>query len=363
MAFGPSRFQRSPNASPSTPYTHYLYRIVTGAGNVGRDSSASLAGSTASPARSLDSRPCRVRHHFGGFTLPNECRHSIEVPGDHGCRRHHHSWRDHCRSSWGLWISSSIHPRHSCAHPYPRRLGLDQPIRSTGTSWDLHWVDDRPRCRCHFSWQVARRYAVGAMGPLDFLGRAKWTPPGGWLVVTLLAASGLVLLGIAGLVGPGTVGKNPVHSDGPSRTPGGKPSQLSTAQPTGPIPRGYSVQQPPPVTTIPSAYLASARRSSSRSLSFASPGRSPASGRASTPSAPLLSYRSSPLVRYKTSFMRPMSGRLSSSRLGGTWSCHLLGRRCLGRRPLGRRLLLGGLCRLDAGVQGIHEVDDLRRGL
>src|SRR5262249_2613701 len=31
-------------------------------------------------------------------------------------------------------------------------------------------------------WVNARRYAVGRSGPLDFMGAAQWSPPGGWLV-------------------------------------------------------------------------------------------------------------------------------------------------------------------------------------
>jgi len=46
-----------------------------------------------------------------------------------------------------------------------------------------------------------RRYAVGSHGSLFFLGDAKWIPPGGWLLVTLLAVIGLSSLALAGAMG------------------------------------------------------------------------------------------------------------------------------------------------------------------
>ncbi|MDQ6725220.1 MAG: DUF2142 domain-containing protein [Actinomycetota bacterium] len=48
----------------------------------------------------------------------------------------------------------------------------------------------------------ARRYAVGLPGPLNFVGRAAWAPPLGWLlwmVVVAVAAAALVLAGFAGV--------------------------------------------------------------------------------------------------------------------------------------------------------------------
>jgi len=48
----------------------------------------------------------------------------------------------------------------------------------------------------------ARRYAVGVNGSLFFLHDAKWIPPGGWLVVGLLAIAGLGSLGVAGFLDP-----------------------------------------------------------------------------------------------------------------------------------------------------------------
>jgi hypothetical protein len=47
----------------------------------------------------------------------------------------------------------------------------------------------------------AQRYAVGEGGSIFFLFHAKWSPPGGWLVTTLVALVGLGCLGVAGFLG------------------------------------------------------------------------------------------------------------------------------------------------------------------
>jgi hypothetical protein len=47
----------------------------------------------------------------------------------------------------------------------------------------------------------AQRYAVGEGGSIFFLFHAKWSPPGGWLVTALLALVGLGCLGVAGFLG------------------------------------------------------------------------------------------------------------------------------------------------------------------
>jgi Predicted membrane protein (DUF2142) len=63
-----------------------------------------------------------------------------------------------------------------------------------------------------------RRYAVGANGPLDFLGRSLWQPPAGWglwVVLALIATGLMVLFGIAG--------------QGPARNQRTSPSQPSSA--------------------------------------------------------------------------------------------------------------------------------------
>lgn len=46
-------------------------------------------------------------------------------------------------------------------------------------------------------WVNAHRYAVGVDGPWWFLSEARWSPPGGWAVWALLAASGALLLVVA----------------------------------------------------------------------------------------------------------------------------------------------------------------------
>jgi hypothetical protein len=47
----------------------------------------------------------------------------------------------------------------------------------------------------------AQRYAVGEGGSIFFLFHAKWSPPGGWLVTTLVALVGLGCLSVAGFLG------------------------------------------------------------------------------------------------------------------------------------------------------------------
>jgi hypothetical protein len=50
----------------------------------------------------------------------------------------------------------------------------------------------------------AQRYAVGERGSIFFLFHAKWSPPGGWLVTTLVALVGLGCLATAGFLGTQT---------------------------------------------------------------------------------------------------------------------------------------------------------------
>ncbi|HEX2191661.1 MAG TPA: DUF2142 domain-containing protein [Acidimicrobiales bacterium] len=49
-------------------------------------------------------------------------------------------------------------------------------------------------------WANARRYAVGNNGPVFFLGRSEWSPPGGWKVWVLLVAVGVLCLMLSPLV-------------------------------------------------------------------------------------------------------------------------------------------------------------------
>jgi MFS family permease len=58
----------------------------------------------------------------------------------------------------------------------------------------------------------AQRYAVGERGSIFFLFHAEWSPPGGWLLTTLLALVGLVCLGTAGLLSTQT---NPRSQESP----------------------------------------------------------------------------------------------------------------------------------------------------
>src|SRR5262249_47041731 len=46
-------------------------------------------------------------------------------------------------------------------------------------------------------WVNARRYAVGRSGPLDFVGVAQWSPPGGWLIWLVVAGLGAALLALS----------------------------------------------------------------------------------------------------------------------------------------------------------------------
>ena len=48
----------------------------------------------------------------------------------------------------------------------------------------------------------AQRYAVGERGSIFFLSDAKWSPPGGWWLTTLVALVGLGTLAIAGFLDP-----------------------------------------------------------------------------------------------------------------------------------------------------------------
>jgi hypothetical protein len=48
----------------------------------------------------------------------------------------------------------------------------------------------------------AQRYAVGARGSIFFLSDAKWSPPGGWWLTTVVALVGLGSLAIAGFLDP-----------------------------------------------------------------------------------------------------------------------------------------------------------------
>jgi len=46
-------------------------------------------------------------------------------------------------------------------------------------------------------WVNARRYAVGRSGPLDFVGAAQWSPPGGWLMWLLVAGLGAAFIALS----------------------------------------------------------------------------------------------------------------------------------------------------------------------
>src|SRR5262249_13627434 len=46
-------------------------------------------------------------------------------------------------------------------------------------------------------WVNARRYAVGRNGPLDFVGVAQWSPPGGWLIWLVVAGLGAALIALS----------------------------------------------------------------------------------------------------------------------------------------------------------------------
>jgi len=51
-------------------------------------------------------------------------------------------------------------------------------------------------------WASARRAAVGTAGPVNFIGRSEWVPPGGWSpwgLLGLAAAAALVLAGVLAL--------------------------------------------------------------------------------------------------------------------------------------------------------------------
>jgi hypothetical protein len=62
-------------------------------------------------------------------------------------------------------------------------------------------------------WENARRYAVGTGGPLNFLDRAQWSPPGGWLPWVVVAAAGGLLVLVALL--PLTRGERDEEGFGP----------------------------------------------------------------------------------------------------------------------------------------------------
>jgi hypothetical protein len=47
---------------------------------------------------------------------------------------------------------------------------------------------------------VARRYAVGPAGPLDFLEQSRWTPPAGWILWGVAAAAGSALLFLSAML-------------------------------------------------------------------------------------------------------------------------------------------------------------------
>ena len=46
-------------------------------------------------------------------------------------------------------------------------------------------------------WINARRYAVGRSGPLDFVGVAHWSPPGGWLTWLVVAGLGAAFIALS----------------------------------------------------------------------------------------------------------------------------------------------------------------------
>jgi len=67
----------------------------------------------------------------------------------------------------------------------------------------------------------ARRYAVGLPGPLNFLGRAEWAPPLGWVCWMVVVGLGLVLLVLAGLTGlrPPATAPRPASAPSSRRPP------------------------------------------------------------------------------------------------------------------------------------------------
>jgi len=46
-------------------------------------------------------------------------------------------------------------------------------------------------------WENAHRYAVGRYGTPDFVDLAQWSPPGGWLVWVVVAATGCILVALS----------------------------------------------------------------------------------------------------------------------------------------------------------------------
>jgi len=65
----------------------------------------------------------------------------------------------------------------------------------------------------------SRRYAVGTSGPRWFVGRAQWSPPGGWWIWLGVGTVGAVLLAVGGLIPSGRDVRIAAAADAPSPSP------------------------------------------------------------------------------------------------------------------------------------------------
>ncbi|HKN40526.1 MAG TPA: DUF2142 domain-containing protein, partial [Acidimicrobiia bacterium] len=102
------------------------------------------------------------------------------------------------------------------------------------------------------AWYVnAHRYAVGTSGPRWFLGRAEWSPPGGWLVWIVLAGVGTACLGLGGWLAAAPRTLSPrARRTGSGPVPTG---ELPSERPDSPAAGEYAPAGPPGGRSRPEA--------------------------------------------------------------------------------------------------------------
>ena len=193
-------YVRSPNASPTTPYSHYLIDAIHGMKRnvqgffslfgwidvstaahlwvLGYVAAVILIGSALIKMVPLARwKFLAIAAVAGLVTLAVTV---TELRGD-SVFRLDLRWPSLLPSDYSLWLldQRTMTPRHS------PRLCIALMIIVNAVAL----------------YSNAQRYAVGEGGSIFFLFHAKWSPPGGWLVTTLVALVGLGCLGVAGFLG------------------------------------------------------------------------------------------------------------------------------------------------------------------